>query len=123
MTGLRHIEKRSSEHVLHDIDCSHILALGEAITSVTSLTVEPATVPPIVLGSPVVNTSPATYTDRFGSTTTAPTGTVIQVAISGGAVLPGRQVQDYTVRARFATALNPAIEAVLRLRVRDQPLA
>ena len=121
MTGLRHIEKRSSEHVLHDIDCSHILAVGEIIANITSLTVEPVTVPPITLGVPVLNASPATYTDRYGSTTTAPAGTVIQVAISGGTVPTGRQVQDYTVRARFATALNPAIEAVLRLRVRDQP--
>lgn len=121
MTGLANLEKRVNDQALYDLDCSLVLAVGETIASVTSITVEPTTTPPITLGVPTVNANPITYKDRFGSSTTAPAGTVIQVLVGGGRIASGRQVQDYTVRARFATALNPAIEVMTRLRVHDRP--
>lgn len=117
------LEKRSSEGVLFDIDCSLLLASGETITSVTSITAEPVTTPAITFGSPVINAAPVTYTDAFGSTRIAAIGKVAQVQISGGKIAAGAQVQDYIIRAKLATSLNNPgpVEATVRLRLNDTP--
>lgn len=114
-------EKTSGESVLYDIDCSLLLATAETISSVTSLSAVPVTVPPVTFGTPSVSPSAITYTDVFGSTRVAPAGQVIQVRISGGLIEAGAEVRDYFVHALFATNLNPAVEAVVRLRLNDTP--
>lgn len=116
------LDKRSSESRLYDLDCSLDLASGEVITSVSIITAEPVTSPAIVFGIPVVNVAPVSYTNQTtGIVRIAPIGTVIQVNISGGKIATGRQVQDYILRAKFATNLSPAIEATVRLRLNDTP--
>lgn len=114
------LEKRTSESARYDIDCSILLSPGETIASVTSISATP-TGSPLVFGSPLINTVPLTYTDTFGSARTVGVGVVIQVQISGGAIPTNQRVQIYTVRAVFATNLNPAIEATVRLRLNDTP--
>lgn len=116
------LDKRSSESVRFDIDCSLMLAAGEAITGVTSINATPVTSPALSFGSPAVNGQAVTYTDPdTGISRIAPIGTVIQVQISGGAIASGLQVQDYVIRALFATNINPAVEATVRLKLNDTP--
>lgn len=115
------LEKRSSDSRRFDIDCSLLLAVGETITSAAAPTAAPVTSPAITFGTPAVNLSPVTYTDPFGSTRTAPTGQVVQVQISGGAIPSGYLVQDYVIRVVLATNLNPAVEATVKLRLNDTP--
>ena len=113
------LEKTTVESVLYDIDCSALLAPGETISSVMSLVAEPVTTPPIAFGLPAINAQAQTYTDLFGSKRTAPIGQVVQVQIGGGYIRMWAQVQIYRIRCRFATSLNPLVEAVVRLRVKD----
>lgn len=116
------LEKRSSESTRFDIDCSALLAVGETISSVTSATLTPTTSPALVIGSPTINASPNTYTDPFGASRVAPTGTVIQVQISGGLIPSSLTSQDYVLRFLMVTSLNPAVEATVKLRLIDIPL-
>ncbi len=116
------LEKRSSESVLYDIDCSLLLAPGETISTVTTVAAEPATTPPLAFGAAAINGAPITYTDPItGNTRVAPTATVVQVQISGGSIASGKKVQGYVVRCKVATSLNPAVEATVRLQLNDTP--
>jgi hypothetical protein len=115
------LEKRSSESVTYDIDCSLLLATGETITNVTSVTATPATTTPLAFGTPAVNSGAVTYTDAFGSTRTAAIGKVVQVQISGGSIPTGSQTQDFIIRAKVVTNMNPVVEATVRLRLNDTP--
>lgn len=115
------LQKRSSETVRFDVDCSRLLGATETISSVTSMAYEPATVPALTFGASSVNSVAQTYTDEFGSTRTAPIGQVIQVPISGGFIAAGAQVRDYVLRFVMATNLNAAVEATVRLKLNDTP--
>ena len=117
------LEKRSSEQVRYDIDCSALLTTGETISSVTSVTADANTGTSLTFGTPATNSTPSTYTDTFGSTRITPAYTVIQVEIRGGSVPTGAQVNDYIVRAKFVTSVNPVVEATVRLRLNDTPPA
>lgn len=115
------LEKRSSEAVRFDIDCSTLLAAGETITGVTSVAATPATTTPLAFGAAVINAAPQTYTDQYGSTRTAAIGKVVQVQISGGSIAAGALVQEYIIRALLVTSINTAVEATVRLRLNDTP--
>jgi hypothetical protein len=115
------LEKRTSESVLFDIDCSILLAPTETIGAIASITGTPSMASPLVFGAGVVNIAPVTYTDAFGSTRTAAIGKVIQVRISGGTITPPALVQECIVRAVFATNTNVAVEATARLNLNDTP--
>lgn len=115
------LEKRSSESVRFDIDCSILLATGETINSVTSSSASPTTSPALVIGTPTINPSPVVYVDQFGSSRTAPARTVVQAQISGGAIAASAQVQEYVLRFVMVTTINPALEATVRLRLNDTP--
>jgi len=115
------LEKRSSEQVRYDIDLSALLTAGETISSVSALSVEPVTVPPVAFGAPSINGVASTYTDAWGSSRTAPAGTVVQVVISGGKIATGAQVQDYTVRCKVVTSFSPLVEGTVVLRIKDAP--
>lgn len=118
------LEKRSSESVRYDLDCSVLLATGETISTVTSIAATPVTSPALAFGASAINAAPITYTDvDTGITRVAPIGTVIQVTISGGKIAAGAQVQDYIVRAVFVTNINAAVEATVRLKLNDTPAA
>ena len=110
------LEKRSAESVAYDLDFSQLLAAGETIASVTALIAEPVTPTPLTFGAGVVNTSAVTYADHV-----AAIGTVVQVRISGGMVKPTLQVQDYIVRCRVVTSVNPVVEGTVRLQLNDMP--
>lgn len=116
------LEKRSSEQVRYDIDCSLLLASGETISSVSALSAEPVTAAPIAFGTPVVNSASVTYVDAStGNSRIAPIGTVVQVQISGGSIAAGQQWRDYVLRCKLITSVNPLVEATVRLRVNDTP--
>lgn len=115
------LEKTSSESKRFDIDCSLPLDTGETITSVTSIAADANAGSVLTFGSPVINAAPVTYIDQFGSSRTAPVGQVIQVNISGGSIPTGRLTLNYTIRAKFATTVNPLVEATVRLRLNDSP--
>jgi hypothetical protein len=115
------LEKRSSDSRRFDIDCSLLLNVGETISSVSSSSASPATTPPIVFGTPVINPSQTTYTDAWDNTRTVPAGQVIQVQISGGAIPSTARTQRYTLRFVLATSQNPAIEATVVLNLNDTP--
>lgn len=108
------LEKRSADIRLFDIDCSQLLDPTETITDVTSIAEDSNT---LTFGAAAVNTEQIAYPDG----TYAPTGKVVQVAITGGVVTPGAISTMYTVRALLQTSLNPAVEATVQLRVRDLP--
>jgi len=115
------LEKRSSDSRRFDIDCSLLLNTGETIQSVATPTASPVTTPAITFGTPVVNTSPNTYTDAFGNSRTVATGQAVQVQISGGAIPSNARLQKYTLRFVLTTNQNPAIEATVVLDVTDTP--
>lgn len=107
------LEKRTSEAVRFDLDFSQMLATGETIASVTSVTAAPAG---LSFGVPVLNDAPVAYSDH-----TAAISTVVQVAISGGAIPAGAVVCDYTVRCKVATTVNTLVEGTAILRITDTP--
>ncbi len=115
------LEKRSSESVVFDIDCSLLLAATETITSVTSSSAAPVTTMPIAFGTPTINVTPTTYMDQFGSSRVAAAGKVIQVRISGGLIASTQTAQDYVLRFVMVTSLNTAVEATVKLRLNDTP--
>lgn len=115
------LEKRSSESVKYDIDCSLLLAPGETITSVTSISATPVTTPALSFGAGAINVSPSTYTDDTGNSRIAPVGTVVQVLIGGGKIPTNQVVQVYVIRCLVATSINPAVEATVRLQLNDTP--
>ena len=117
-------EKRSSEQLRFDIDCSRLLATGETITLVSAITAEPVTAPAIAFGAAAVNTVAAGYTDyETGTPRTASIGTVVQVQISGGKIPADALVQNYLLRLKLVTSLNPLVEATVRLKLNDTPAA
>ena len=115
------LEKRTSESVLYDIDCSVLLAVGETITGTPTVTTDLVTTPPLVFGVATVNVAAVTYTDAYGSTRVVPIGQVAQVNISGGTIPASAQVQDYLVRVKMSTTRNALVEATVRLRLTDTP--
>lgn len=106
------LEKRSFDQRIFDINCSALLDSTETISSVTSVAADSAG---LTFGTPLVNTALVSYAD--GST--AAIGKVIQVRISAGTIPAGMDYALYTVRAKFVTNVNPALEATVLLRVQD----
>lgn len=118
------LEKRTYDAVQYDFDCSRLLATGEVITSITSVTCDQSA--SLVFGSPVVNGSPVIYQDGR----TVGISQVIQVEISGGVIPQGSDSMGLgvpnllcTVRAKFTTSLSPnQIDATVLLLLKDQPI-
>lgn len=120
MTQIR--EKRTSESATFDIICGGLLATGETILSVISVADDGGI---LTFGAPAINTSAVTYPDGY----VAPIGTVIQVRISGGTIPTGsdslkRGVPNLlcTIRAKFATAQSPVLEATVQMLLQDIPI-
>lgn len=115
------LEKRVSESILFDFDCTPNLATAEIISSVGAATSDQGG---LVFGTAVVNTVPAVYPDG----TTAVPGKVAQVRISAGlipsgSVLPdGRKGIRCTVRLPYTTTPNGNTrEATVLLDLTDTP--
>lgn len=111
------IEKRSAEQVRVDIDCSQLLAVGEAIVSIIEITVDgAATVPPLSFASIAAVASPVVYHDH-----TAPANTVVRAVVSGGKIAAGLNSSSYVCRCRVVTNISPIVEAAFVVRVDDMP--
>jgi len=109
------LEKRTSEVIYYDIDCTYILDALEVITSVTSIAADQLG---LSLLGPAINADPITFPDD----TVADIGKVISVQISGG-IIPTPQVnQLYTIRALFATSEGNTREATVLLNVTNIPV-
>ncbi len=108
------LEKRTSEAIWYDIDCTYILDTLETITSVTLVTADQIG---LSLLGPAINPAPITFSDGQ----VAAIGKVISVQISGG-IIPAPQInQLYTIRALFVTNEGNTREATVLLNVTDIP--
>jgi len=108
------LEKRTSESIWYDIDCTYILDTLETITTITSVLADQ---PGLVFAAPAVNPNPVTFPDKQ----VAAAGKVISVQISEG-VIPAPQInQLYTIRALFQTTEGNTREATVLLNVTDIP--
>ena len=109
------LEKRTSEAIWYDIDCTNILDPLETIDTITSVESDQAG---LVFTAPAVNTVPVTFPDGI----IAAIGKVISVQISEG-VIPAQQVnQLYTIRAIFETSELNTREATVLLNVTNIPI-
>lgn len=108
------LEKRTYDNRLFDIDCTDLLAPTETVSAVASVSADQGQ---MTFGDGSVNGSTVSYPDG----TTAAAGKVIQVRISDGVVPPGVGALMCTVRAKFATNINPQLEATVQLRLTDLP--
>lgn len=108
------LEKRTSETIWYDIDCTNLLDVTETITSITSVTADQSG---LVFTAPAVNSAPVTFPD--GSTALA--GKVISVQISAGVVPSGSTNQIYTIRPLFVTSESNIREATVLLNVTNIP--
>lgn len=108
------LEKRTSESIYYDIDCTYILDTLETIDSITSVLSDQ---PGLVILAPAVNPIPITFPDKQ----VAVIGKVISVQISEG-IIPEPQInQLYTIRALFETSDGNTREATVLLNVTNIP--
>jgi hypothetical protein len=108
------LEKRVSEAIIYNIDCSDLLNTLETIVTVTGVNADQAGL--TLLGA-AVNTVPVTFPDGI----TAAVGKVISIQISDG-VIPAPQLsQLYTIRPVFVTSANNTREATVLLNVTNVP--
>jgi hypothetical protein len=119
------LEKRTSESVRFDFDFSQMLGTGETISSVIGIAADAGPATALVFSAGAISPSPITYYVAPGGAVDhiAPAGTVVQAQISGGGIPAGAAVQDYIVRCKVVTSVNPEVEGTGRLRVNDTPVA
>jgi len=108
------LEKRTTEVIWYDIDCTHILDPNEIITSITSITSDQTG---LTITGPAINSVPVTFPDGV----IAEIGKVISVQISGGTVPSGATNQFYTIRPLFVTNESNTREATVILNVTNIP--
>lgn len=108
------LEKRTSETIWYDIDCSNLLDFEEIIVSIDSVTADQNG---LVFLAPAVNPEPVTFPDGV----TAAAGKVISVQISEGTVPTGSTNQIYTIRPIFTTSDSNIREATVLLNVTNIP--
>lgn len=104
------LEKRTSESIQYDINCSFLLDSGETVTGIPVISADQSG---LVLGAATVNAAIINYDDG----TSAAIGKVIQVRISGGLIPFGQTSQLYTIRAVFTTSSSNTREATVLLNV------
>jgi hypothetical protein len=109
------LEKRTSESITYDIDCTNILDPLEIITSITSVLSDQDG---LLFSTAAINLTPVIFPDNY----VAEAGKVISVQISGG-IIPTPQVnQLYTIRALFETSETNIREATVLLNVTNIPV-
>jgi hypothetical protein len=109
------LEKRTSEIIFYDLDCTNILDATETITDITDITSDQVG---LEFDNWAVNTVAITFPDK----TVGAAGKVISVQISGG-IIPNPQVnQLYTIRALFDTSKYNTREATVLLNVTNIPV-
>jgi len=108
------LEKRTTEVIWYDIDCTHILDPNEIITSITSITSDQTG---LTFAGQAINSVPVTFPDGV----IAEIGKVISVQISGGTVPSGATNQFYTIRPLFVTNEGNTREGTVILNVTNIP--
>ena len=108
------LEKRTTEVIWFDINCTNILDTTEVITSITSITADQSG---LVFTAPAINSQPVTFPDG----TTAAVGKVISVQISAGTVPSGSTNQFYTIRPIVVTNEGNTREPTVILNVTNIP--
>lgn len=111
------LQARTHDQRIFTIACERLLAAGQAITTISSVAEDSGT---LIATNPVINTAAVPLPDG----TTAPIGTAIQVllaCVDPTSALDGAVGKLLTIRARFATSTDPAVEATVRLFLTDTP--
>lgn len=109
------LEKRTSETIAYDIDCTNILDPLEIIEIISTVESDQEG---LTFAGQAVNPEPIVFPDGV----TAEAGKVISVTIGGG-IIPAQQVnQLYTIRAIFNTSENNTREATVLLNVTNVPV-
>lgn len=109
------LEKRTSESIWYDIDCSLLLDPTEVILTIDSIAADQEG---LTFSGQAINSTPVTFPDGY----IARSSTVISVMIEGG-IIPTPQVnQLYTIRALFNTNENNTREATVLLNVTNIPV-
>ena len=108
------LEKRTSESIWYDIDCTNLLDTSEIITSIIEITADQVG---LVFAAPAINPTAVTFPDGV----VAPPGKVISVQISEGIVPSGSANQIYTIRPLFETDEGNTREATVLLNVTNIP--
>jgi hypothetical protein len=109
------LEKRTSESIFYDIDCTNILDVLETITSITSVAADQEG---LDFAGQAINSVPVDFPDGYS----AAIGKVISVQISGGAIPTPQVNQLYTIRALFVTSESNTREATVLLNVTNIPI-
>jgi len=108
------LEKRTTEIIAYNIDCTNILDTFEVITSITSITADQTG---LVFQGQAINGAPVTFPDGV----IAATGKVISVHISAGTIPTGAINQIYTIRPIFITSEGNTRESTVLLNVTNIP--
>ena len=109
------LQKRTSETIWYDIDCSNLLDKTETITSITSVTSDQSG---LSFFNPAVNSAPVVFPDGI----TAAIGKVISVRIAGGTIPTPQINQLYTIKPIFVTNESNTREATVLLNVTNIPV-
>jgi len=109
------LEKRTTESIWYDIDCTLILDPVETIDTIISIEADQEG---LTFAGQAINPDPVVFPDGY----TALPGKVISVQIGGG-IIPTPQInQLYTIRALFNTTENNTREATVLLNVTNLPV-
>jgi len=108
------LEKRTTEEIWFDIDCTNILNDSEIIASISSIDSDQAGL--IFLGE-AINPNPVNFSDGHQ----AKAGSVISLQIKGGIIQASQTNQLYTIRAVFVTNESNIKEATVLLNVTNIP--
>ncbi|CAB5151434.1 hypothetical protein UFOVP148_42 [uncultured Caudovirales phage] len=109
------LEKRTSESIWYDIDCTNILDAVETIDTIGTIESDQVG---LTFSGAAINPDPVVFPDKYVG---AP-GKVISVQIGGG-IIPTPQInQLYTIRAIFNTSENNTREATVLLNVTNLPV-
>lgn len=115
MNNIYTLEKRTSESIWYDIDCTNILDAVETIDSITSIAADQLG---LTFSGAAINPDAVTFPDGYVGLP----GKVISVQIGGG-IIPSPQInQLYTIRALFETTENNTREATVLLNVTNLPV-
>jgi hypothetical protein len=115
MTNTYILQKRTTEDIWYNIDCTNLLEPLEVIDTITSITADQAG---LTFAGATVNTVPVTFPDGY----IGAIGQVISVYISGGVVLSGDTYQTYTIRPVFTTNAGNIRESTVLLNVTNVPV-
>ena len=109
------LEKRTSEAIFYDLDCTNILDPLEVIQTINTIESDQDG---LTFLASAINPDPVTFPD--GSIAAA--GKVISVQIAGGVIQAPQLNQLYTIRAIFNTSENNTREATVLLNVTNIPV-